>query len=819
MDQMIANLVSLGLLVFLFGAITRRAPHDDRLRCWVAGWVAILIHIGLKFWTPISPIGRLTNLCLSLAALALTAIFFVISTMIVREGRRAGLRLGSLLAFITLPLLAMALARPHPGWILAILVVVRQGVAVWLAMRTRINRRAVASVVLPAIGASLAWMLYGIAHDHSEYVVMALLAEMYVVAGADFWFNGWERTMGLVTTCLGLFAFGAIFPGALLIQQMWPRSQASSGMFGISAFCVAVGMILIVLEEDARSARRTTEEYRLTFDTNPHPLWVLDTETLEFLSVNQAACVTHGYTREEFATLKLPDILEKSTAPEILANVGRSAPGPSRTSRHIRKDGSEIPMDITAHDIVFRGRRARFVLGIDVSEREELLRQVQHHSRHDILTGLPNRVLFEEQLKGALARTLEAKEKLAILCLNLNRFKRINATYGTAFGDECLKQVADILRANARPMDLLARTEGDGFALVLTGLRSGFPAEHLLRELGEKFREPLLVGGTKVRLSFSAGLSLFPDDGVEVSPLWRSAESALSRARAEGGTGRVVWSSSELRIAAEKQVELEDFIRMQLEEGGFYLCYQPLFATDGRVDGLEALLRLNHPIHGPISPSQFIPLAEETGLIVPLGDWVIEEACRQLCAWKGKGIRIVPIAVNVSGLQLAQHGFAERLIGILSRFGIPPELIRLEVTESAVMLNEEEVTKQMSLLSEIGTQFSIDDFGTGYSSLNRLDKLPLSVLKIDRTFTEPLCKANGTRSIVQAIISMGKAMNMSLVAEGVEREEQILALSEMGCDHLQGFLLSRPLPAADVPSLLGGRNALLARLQNSLASR
>jgi PAS domain S-box-containing protein len=311
MDQMIANLVSLGLLVFLFGAITRRAPDDDRLRCWVAGWVAILIHIGLKFWTPISPIGRLTNLYLSLAALGLTAIFFVISTMIVREGRRAGLRLGSLLAFITLPLLAMAVVRPHPGWIFAILVIARQGVAVWLAMRTRINRSAVASVVLPAIGVSLAWMLYGIAHGHSEYVVIALLAEMYVVAGADFWFNGWERTMGLVTTCLGLFAFGGIFPGARLIQQVWPRSQASSGLFGISAFCVAIGMILIVLEEDARSARGTTEEYRLTFDTNPHPLWVLDKETLEFLSVNQAACVTHGYTREEFASLKLPDILEK----------------------------------------------------------------------------------------------------------------------------------------------------------------------------------------------------------------------------------------------------------------------------------------------------------------------------------------------------------------------------------------------------------------------------------------------------------------------------------------------------------------------------
>src|SRR6185437_3225904 len=341
--------------------------------------------------------------------------------------------------------------------------------------------------VVPACVVTLAWMLYGVGHDHSEYVVLALLAEMYFVAGADFWFNGWERSLGLITTCTGLIAFAAIFPSGLLIQHLLPRSQAASDLFGISAFCVAVGMILIVLEEDARAARQTTEEYQLTFDTNPHPLWIVDTETLEFLAVNQATCAKHGYTREEFANLRLPDLVEKGAAPEVVSQVASSVPNPNRASRHIRKDGKEMPMDITAHHIVFRGRPAQFVLGIDVSEREELERQIQHHSRHDVLTGLPNRVLFEEQLKGALARALDAKEKVAILCLNLDRFKRINDTYGTRLGDECLKKVAEILRAKAGAMDLVARTEGDGFALVLTGLKSGYPAEHVLLELGEMF--------------------------------------------------------------------------------------------------------------------------------------------------------------------------------------------------------------------------------------------------------------------------------------------------------------------------------------------
>jgi len=803
-------MASLGLLVFLFTAIVRRAA-DDRLRCWVAGWVCILIHIGLKLWIPQSSVGRFVNVCMGIDALVLAAIFFIVSTMIVREGRRAGIHLGGVLALCTLPLLSLAIAHPRPSWWLTVLVIARQLIVVRLAMRSRVNRPAILKVVIPACTITLVWMIYGIRHGHSEYVVLALLAEMYFVAGADFWLNGWERSLGLMTTCTGLIVFAGVFPGAILLARARSQSSVPSELFGISAFAVAVGMILIVLEEDVRSARQTTEEYQLTFDTNPHPLWIFDRETFEFLAVNQATCKKHGFVREELLKLKVSDILEKSAVPEVLGEASSSKPSPHRASRHIRKDGSEMPMDITAHNIMFRGRPAQFVLGIDVSEREELERQVQHHSRHDVLTGLPNRVLFEEQLKSALSRALDAKEKLAILCFNLDRFKRINDTYGTRLGDECLRNVAGILRAKAGAMDLVARTGGDGFALVLTGLKSGFPAEHVLLELGEIFREPILAGETKVRLSFSAGLALCPEDGDEVAELWRSAETALSKARAAGG-GQVMWSSSELRMAAEQQVELEAFMRTQLEECGFHLVYQPLYGIDGQVEGLEALLRLPHPIYGSISPGQFIPLAEETGLIIPIGDWVIQEACRQISEWrKNSARRLVPIALNVSAPQLMQGGFAERLIGIMSRFDVRSEQLQLEVTESTAMLNESEVTKQMRLLSDIGIRFSIDDFGTGHSSLNRLDKLPLHVLKIDRTFTERLCVPNGTRSIVEAIISMAKALNMRVVAEGVEQEEQLSMLSKLGCDYLQGFLFSRPLGPGEIPPLLSQRHPLLAK--------
>jgi len=807
MDQVITNIVSLGLLVFLFAAILRRAP-DDRLRCWVAGWVCVLVHIALKLWMPGAMFWRVVSVSAGIDALGLAAIFLLMSTVIVPEGRKAGVQFGGVLALFTLPCLAISLAHPNAG-LLGGMVVARQIAASALAMRPAVNRRAKLLVVIPLCALSLAGMLWGIRHGHDEIVVLALLGEMFIVAGATFWFADWERSLGLVTTCVGLIAFGATFPGMILIEQMWPKSALATEVFGISSFCAAIGMILIVFEDELRALRQTTEEYRLTFDTNPHPLWIIDSETHEFMSVNQSACAKHGYTREEFAQLRLPDLLDKSVVREVMKEFGSPGPNSNRASQHVRKDGTVMPMDITAHGIVFRGRPARFVLGIDVSEREELQRQVLHHTTHDTLTGLPNRTLFEEQLQSALTRTAEAKEKLAILCFNVDRFKRINDAYGTGVGDACLKRVAEILTGSSGSMDLVARLGGDRFAMVLAGLRSGLPVEHVLAESMEAFREPIAVGETKVRLSVSAGLALYPDDGQEMGVLWRSAEGALARAREAGG-GQVVWSNPELRVAAEQQGELEAFMRAQLEERGFYLAYQPIFGMDGRVEGMEALLRLDHPVHGSISPGRFIPLAEETGLIVPIGEWVIEEVCRQLCAWRDAGVRLVPVAVNVSGLQLVRGGFAERLVGILSRYKIRPEQIDLEITESTDMLNVSEVTRQMVLLSEIGIRFSIDDFGTGHSTLNRLDKLPLRILKVDRTFIERLCELDGTRCIVQAMISMAKALDMRVVAEGVEREDQVEVLREMKCDYLQGFLFSRPILPGAIPPLLEGPHPLLA---------
>jgi diguanylate cyclase (GGDEF)-like protein/PAS domain S-box-containing protein len=800
----IFNLVVLSLLVFLF-AVTFRVRPDDRLRCWIAGWLCVLAHSAAALFTPADPFWHNLLSCISFDALALAGICFVVSTMILSESRAAGLRLGIVLAVITLPCLSLAVLGFKNAWVLSLLILVRQAFAIRLASRARPYRRTVAPIVICVCVATGGFMLYGAFHGDAETIVYALLGEILFVTAIDFWNNGWQRTLALKTMVAGLVSWAAVFPVALLLPRLWSGFVVNHGIWNIPKWCVAVGMILVVLEEDARAAHALGDEYRLLFDANPHPLWIFEIGTLQFLSVNQAALDLHGYTREEFLRMKLPDILDPSARPQALAETVAAQPVSNRASRHVCKDGHLLPMDISAYNIVFKGRQCRFVLAIDVSEREMLERQLVSQARHDALTGLPNRMLFREQLAEAVRESIKAEEKLAILCIDIRRFKRINDTYGPRIGDECLKHVANILGARVRAMDLIARTGGDEFGMVLTGVKSAASVEQAAIDLREVLTRPLLIEGYKVQLAFSMGLAVCPDDGTDATALWRGAESALRQAQSAGG-GQAIWLSPELSSAAERQIELEAYMRKQLAEGGFHLAYQPFYAFDGSVQGLEALLRLDHPTHGPLSPSEFIPIAEETGLIVPLGQWVLEEVCRQLRVWKKQGMRLVPVAVNVSGLQLMHLDFAGQVMDRLRRYEIDPKLIHLEVTESVLMRNLTEVAEQMHVLTSFGIAFSIDDFGTGHSSLGRLHQLPISVLKIDQSFIAQLCVQGGTYSIVQAIISMAHALGHHLVAEGVETPSQLARLRDLDCDLVQGFLLSRPVPPEVIPVLVAVRH-------------
>lgn len=810
MQAIIVNIVVLCLLVFLFGVVFWARP-DDRLRCWIAGWLCVLAHFAASTFNPTSALWVSVRDGISIDALALAGIFLAVSTTILTERRIAGIRLGLLLSSATLIYLGAAVFGLKSVWLLSFLILTRQGCAVLMASMVRPDRRSVARSLIPVCLCSGAWMLYSAANDRPEIAISAVLAEIYLVTAIEFWNNGWPRTMALRTIVGGLTAWAAVFPVSVLVRHFWGQVSVSPEIWNAPEFCVAFGMILMVLEEDTRAARSLTEEYRLLFEANPHPLWVIESATQRFLRVNQAALEAHGYTREEFLNLNLCDILEPGAAVQTSGDIDCSHPVRKRFSRHVRKDGSILPLDITPHNIVFQGKPCRFVLGIDVTERDELERQLVRQAQHDALTGLPNRNLFQEKWAEAARKSIKAKDKLAILCLDIHRFKRINDIYGVQVGDECLKRVAAILLSRAHPLNIVARTGDEEFSMALAGIKSAASVEQAASELREILAEPLLIGDYRVQLTFSMGLAVCPDDGTDAIALWRGAESALRMAQAAGGA-QTVWLSPELNRIAENQIELEAFMRTQLEEGGFHLAYQPFYSFDGSVLGLEALLRLDHPTRGAVSPAEFIPIAEETGLIVPLGQWVIEEVCRQLNAWKDEGMRLVPISVNVSGMQLMRIDFPARVMDTLKLYSIDPQWIHLEVTETVAMRNLAEVSERMANLTSRRISFSIDDFGTGHSSLGRLHQLPISVLKIDQSFIAQLSAQNGTYSIVQAIISMAHALGHRLVAEGVETSSQLARLRELQCDLLQGFLLSRPVGPERIPELVATRHEAFSNL-------
>ena len=667
----------------------------------------------------------------------------------------------------------------------------------------------VAMAIVVAVGS-----VAGIFAGHSYWVSDCLWMETYFTAALAFWYWGGERTVALHTTVLGLVSWAAIFPIGYVVFLLLPRMSVDDGIWNLPAYCTGVGMVLLLVEEQLRHARALGEEYRLLFDDNPHAMWVLDAETLAFIDVNHVAAELHGYTREEFLQLTLPDIVAPDRRSQALADV-KMGGNAVRYSMHRRKDGSIFPMDVTPYEIDFRGRPCRFVLALDATRREALERQVQHQTEHDPLTGLANRMLFQEHLAAAVRNARESGEKLAILCLDICRFKRINDVYGSSVGDECIRHVASILSSRIRSSDFVARIAGDEFAMVLTGIRNAANVEQRASELTALLQQKILIQGYPIQLTFSIGLAVCPDDGEDPLDLWSGAEGVLRRSQEAGG-GQTAWLSHESREDAQEQIAIESCLRMRMEDAGFHLVYQPVYDFSGRVRGLEALLRLNHPAYGPISPVKVIPIAEETGLIVPLGMWVIEEVCRQIRAWiDDQDMRVIPVAINVSALQLMHVDFADRLMELVRRYSINPKWIHLELTETAAMRNLKEVSVQMTRLAGLGFSFFMDDFGTGHSSLGRLHQLPLSVLKIDRSFIDQLCAPTGkytTLTIVQAIVSMAHALHQKVVAEGVETEAQLACLGGLDCDLVQGFHLAHPLPPSNIPALAGRKHPAFADL-------
>lgn len=460
------------------------------------------------------------------------------------------------------------------------------------------------------------------------------------------------------------------------------------------------------------------------------------------------------------------------------------------------------------HDRAFPVRNAKGeayrIAGIaeDITERKLTQEQLANLAHYDSLTGLPNRVLFNDRLRQAVAQARRNQWILGVLFLDLDRFKLVNDTLGHATGDLLLKQVAARLFQCLRPTDTVGRLSGDEFAVILSELAETQNAGYVAQKILDTLSAPFDLKGSEVFVTASIGITLYPSDSESIDTLIRDADAAMYSAKAAGRNNYQYYTAVMNERALEK-LRLETGIRRALERNELLLHYQPkIDISSGRISGLEALLRWQSPEHGLVSPAQFIPLLEETGLIVPVGEWVTRAACAQLQAWRKAGVTAVPVAINLSARQLRQQGYATVLEQALKDFDINPELIRVEITESSLMENPEEAIVVLQSLKALGIRLDADDFGTGYSSLSYLKRFPLDALKIDRSFVRDITSDEDDAVIAQTMVTLAHSLGLKVVAEGVETEAQLAFLGAHQCDEAQGYLFAKPLDIDSCTELL-----------------
>jgi diguanylate cyclase (GGDEF)-like protein len=436
----------------------------------------------------------------------------------------------------------------------------------------------------------------------------------------------------------------------------------------------------------------------------------------------------------------------------------------------------------------------------DITERRRAEKQIAHMARHDALTDLPNRVLLREQLAQALAE-LPRDKRLAVLYLDLDHFKGVNDTLGHQLGDELLKTVAARLRGCVRDADTVARVGGDEFAIIHTGIDQPNEAAMLARRICEAIREPCDLHGHAAIVDTSIGIALAPGDGTDPTELLKNADMALYRAKADGrGTYRFFEPGMDARMKSRRTLELA--LRMALANGEFELQYQPLVNLDDRrITSCEALIRWHHPERGLIPPADFIPIAEEIGLIVPVGEWVLRQACADAALWPAD----IKVAVNLSPIQVMNQNLVSVVVGALAAAGLPANRLEVEITESVLMQNSETTLATLHRLRELGVKISMDDFGTGYSSLSYLRSFPFDKIKIDRCFISGLATGDDSVAIVLAIAGLAKHLGIATTAEGVETKQQLQQVKALGCSEMQGFLFSPPLRVADVTQMFRAR--------------
>ncbi|MBN9595187.1 MAG: EAL domain-containing protein [Afipia sp.] len=565
---------------------------------------------------------------------------------------------------------------------------------------------------------------------------------------------------------------------------------------------------VIGLRVDITELKQREASFRLLFDGNPVPMIVSTQDGERIISVNDAAIAHYGYSREDFEKLKVADIQAFDQAAPWTGDQSTEERA-ARTWKHVKADGALIDVAIYSRLLVFEGQPAMLLALMDITERKRAEARLAFMAQHDGLTGLPNRILLRQRLDELLAHTRRSGDKVAVLFLDLDNFKGINDTLGHAVGDKLLKGVTKRLRSSLREEDAIARLGSDEFAIVQAGVNRPEDVALLARRLIDAISEPYLFDGHTIISGACIGIAVAPGDGDDAEKLLKNADMALSRAKSEGhGTFSFFESEMDARAQSRRRIEID--LRGAIENNVLQPHYQPLVdLKTGRITGFEALVRWPDPERGMIPPSEFIPVAEETGLINAVGGLMLRRACADAAQWPDD----VRVAVNLSPLQFRVGNLLSVVMDALKISGLSPKRLELEITETVLLDRSDQVLATLHALRALGVRISMDDFGTGYSSLSYLRSFPFDKIKIDRSFVQDLDSNRDGQAIMRSIISLGMGLGVTITAEGVETEAELSCLRAEGCHEGQGFLFSRARPNAEITALLlAQRNVTQARV-------
>jgi diguanylate cyclase (GGDEF)-like protein/PAS domain S-box-containing protein len=560
--------------------------------------------------------------------------------------------------------------------------------------------------------------------------------------------------------------------------------------------------------------------HRYIVNTSPDIIYILDQDGY-FTFINERIESLLGFSKEEivgkhYSFLVHHDDLEQAKYVFNERRIGTRAAKNIELRLKCKDDGKSrhfnnrtLPIELSAMGMYAGEGNARktytgtYGVARDVTERKIAEETINFQAYHDLLTKLPNRALLRDRLSLAINNAKRENDQLAVMFLDLDRFKNINDSLGHMIGDELLQQVSMRLKECIRAADTLARFGGDEFTLMLPRLHHGSDdAVKLAEKITSTLKQPFNIDGHELYVSASIGIAIYPQDGMHMDTLIKHADVAMYHVKGQGKNGYQFYSD-EMNVPYIEKLSMDTGIHRALDNNEFHLVYQPqVNLRTGEVVGVEALLRWDHPEHGPISPSEFIPFAEECGLIIDVGYWVIKSACAELSRWRQAGLPEIRMSINISARQLMEENIVKHITSIMKDYNVPGSCLELEITENAIMEDMDSVIRKLHELSGYGITIAIDDFGTGYSSLSYLHKLPIHTLKIDRTFLKESRINQGDNTIINTIVAMAKGLSLNVIAEGVETPAQLEYLREIDCSEAQGFLFGKPLPPDVISQLL-----------------